>query len=197
MVLTRLLIKYQMTQHKKNSHKHCQRLPVGRALPAQHHYYHYMTWWLFIPIKMCTLRQTCIWFEVHPLFLRVGLGHGGLSHTVQLDRKHTVTLTQRSAIIRLHAMPCTNSLHCVSIRCNTQSGTAASQTLLVPLARVYKDWAFCHVEFCLPYMWEGVFDQGRKAFFLVVVVFFCCRLLRQLEVSWSGAPLGSSRNTHC
>lgn len=59
-------------------------------------------------------------------------------HAVQPDRKSTVKLTQHSAIVRLHAMPCTNSLHSVSIRCNTQSGTAASQTLLVALAPVYR-----------------------------------------------------------
>lgn len=70
--------------------------------------------------------------------------------------KSTVELTQHSAIVRLDAMPCTNSLHSVSIRCNTQSGTAASQTLLVPLAPVYKDWAFCHVGFCLSYIPERI-----------------------------------------
>lgn len=59
-------------------------------------------------------------------------------HAVQLDRKSTVELTQHSAIVRLDAMPCTNSLHSVSIRCNTQSGTAASQTLLVALARLQR-----------------------------------------------------------
>lgn len=70
-------------------------------------------------------------------------------HAVQLDRKSAAKLTQHSAIVRLHAMPYTNSLHSVSIRCNTLSGTAASQTLLVALAHVYKDWAFCHFGFCI------------------------------------------------
>lgn len=81
-------------------------------------------------------------------------------HAVQLDRKSPVKLMQHSAIHRLDAMPTANSLHSVSIRCNTQSGTAASQTVLVALSSVYKDWAFCHVGFCLSYMWDGLFDQG-------------------------------------
>lgn len=103
-------------------------------------------------------------------------------HAVQLDRKSTVELTQHSAIVRLDAMPYTNSLHSVSIRCNTQSGTAASQTLLVALAPVYKDWAFCHVGFLFIIYAVGT-DGSRRAVVFFFFVLFCCRLLQQLEVS--------------
>lgn len=158
---------------------------------VRHQSHHYVTWCPLTPTEGCPHKFPLNFWESEVDIVD--------PHAVPLDRKSTVELAQHSAIVRLDAMPCTNSLHSVSIRCNTQSGTAASQTLLVAFATVYKDWAFCHVGFCLSYSLCGMDCLIKEGSCCCCFCFFCCccRLLQQLEVSWSGSPFGSSTNTHC